>query len=66
MPILFLVIKKRSGQKKTFLPLSNNIRRRPHLHTHREETPSNESEEEQTDEMICRPNSKGHHSLTYI
>ena len=42
----------------TFLPLSNNTRRRPHLQTPRRETLPTRSEEEQTVVMICRPNSK--------
>ncbi len=46
------------GDRCTFLPLSNNTRRGPHLNTHRDETPPTRSEEEQTDVMICRPNSK--------
>jgi hypothetical protein len=42
----------------TSRPLSLYTRRRPHLQTHREETPPTRSEEEQTVVMICRPNSK--------
>jgi hypothetical protein len=39
-------------------PLSIYIRRRPHLHTQREETLPTRSEEEQTVVKTCRPNSK--------
>jgi hypothetical protein len=45
------------GDHCTSRPLSPYTRRRPHLQTHREETPPTRSEEEQTVEMICRPNS---------
>ncbi len=46
------------GDRCTSPPLSLYTRRRPHLQTHREEIPPTRSEEEQTDVMICRPNSK--------
>ena len=46
------------GDRCTFPPLSLYTRRRPHLHTPREETLPTRSEEEQTVVMICRPNSK--------
>ncbi len=46
------------GDHCTFPPLSNYIRRRPHLYTQREETLPTRSEEEQTVVMTCRPNSK--------
>ena len=46
------------GDHCTSRPLSLYTRRRPHLQTHREETPPTRSEEEQTVGMICRSNSK--------
>jgi hypothetical protein len=46
------------GDRCTSPSLSLYTRRRPHLQTHREETPPTRSEEEQTALMICRPNSK--------
>ncbi len=46
------------GGRCTFLPLSCNTRRGPHLHTPRRETLPTRSEEEQTVVMICRPNSR--------